>query len=264
MPELPEVETIRRMLEPRLARRRILKAEFYDRRVLCGDPLETAARLRGQRIASVGRRAKHLLLELEGDLTLTIHLGMTGSLLWGATRTAHTRARFVLDEGRLLYDDPRMFGRIELCEALPERVARLGPEPLEIKPAEFVARLLARRAMVKPLLLNQTFLGGLGNIYSDEALFRAGIHPRAIATRLSKKRARRLHGAIRRVLRAAIAAGGTTISDYADAEGQPGGFQVRLRVYGREGEPCPRCHAPIRRTVVGQRGTYFCGRCQRK
>jgi len=264
MPELPEVETIRRMLERRLAGRRILKAEFYERRVLRGDPNETAARLQGQRIGSVGRRGKHLLVELEGGRLLAIHLGMTGTLLWNAGRGPHTRALLMLDKGRVLYDDPRMFGLLELCDALPERIARLGPEPLEIEPAEFVARLHARRAMIKPLLLNQTFLSGLGNIYSDEALFRAGIHPRAIAARLSTERARRLHGAIRRVLRAAIVSGGTTISDYADAEGQPGGFQVRLRVYGRAGEPCPRCHAPIERTVIGQRGTWFCRRCQRR
>jgi formamidopyrimidine-DNA glycosylase len=264
MPELPEVETIRRMLEPRLAGRRIVRAEFPERRVIRGEPSQTAARLRGQTIRAVGRRGKHLLVELDSGLKLAIHLGMTGSLEWGGRRGPHTRALLLLDEGRVLYDDPRMFGRIELLEALPERLARLGPEPLEIKPAEFIARLRARRAMIKPLLLNQAFLRGLGNIYTDEALFRAGIHPRAIAARLSAERARKLHQAIRAVLKAAIAAGGTTISDYTDAEGRPGGFQVRLRVYGRAGEPCPRCHALIERTVIGQRGTWFCARCQRR
>jgi formamidopyrimidine-DNA glycosylase len=264
MPELPEVETIRRMLEPRLTGQRITQAEFYEPRVLRGDPSQTAARLRGQTIRAVRRRGKHLLVEFDSGLLLAVHLGMTGSLEWGGRRGPHARALFLLDEGRVLYDDPRMFGCIELCEGVPERIARLGPEPLEIKPAEFIARLHARRAMVKPLLLNQAFLGGLGNIYTDEALFRAGIHPRANAARLSRERARKLYQAIRAVLKAAIASGGTSISDYVDPEGRRGGFQVRLRVYGRAGEPCPRCQAPIQRTVIGQRGTYFCARCQRR
>jgi formamidopyrimidine-DNA glycosylase len=264
MPELPEVETVRRALEPHVRGRRIVRAEFYERRVLRGDPEETAARLRGQRIRAVGRRAKHLLVEMESSLVLAVHLGMTGVLAWGGRRGPHTRALLVLDRGRVVYDDPRMFGRIELCTALPERIARLGPEPLEIAAAEFVLRLRGRRGAVKPLLLNQTFLGGLGNIYADEALFRAGIHPRAIAAGISPERARRLLRAIRRVLRAAIASGGTTVSDYLDADGRPGGFQFELRAYGRTGEPCPRCRAPIRRIVIGQRSTHFCARCQRR
>ncbi|MBM3747577.1 MAG: bifunctional DNA-formamidopyrimidine glycosylase/DNA-(apurinic or apyrimidinic site) lyase [Acidobacteria bacterium] len=264
MPELPEVETVRRALEPHVAGRRIRRAEFYERRVLRGDPEETAARLHGQRIRAVGRRAKHLLVELESGLVLAVHLGMTGVLAWGGRRGPHTRALLVLDRGRVVFDDPRMFGRIELCEVLPERIARLGPEPLEIAAADFVRRLRARRGAVKPLLLNQAFLGGLGNIYADEALFRAGIHPKALASRISPVRALRLFQAIRRILRAAIASGGTTVSDYLDAEGRPGSFQFQLRAYGRTGEPCPRCHAPIRRIVIGQRSTHFCARCQRR
>jgi len=264
MPELPEVETIRRLLARRLAGRRILRAEFPERRSLRGDPAKTAARLVGQTIRAVGRRGKHLLIEFDSGLLLAVHLGMTGSLRGGGERGPHTRAVLELDRGRVLFDDPRMFGRIELCEALPARIARLGPEPLETTAADFIARLRARRRMLKPLLLDQAFLRGLGNIYTDEALFRAGIHPRALAARLSPERARKLHGAIREVLTAAIAAGGTTISDYVDVEGNPGGFQVRLRVYGRAGEPCPRCRAPIRRTVVGQRGTYYCPKCQKR
>lgn len=263
MPELPEVETIRRALEPRLKGRRILAAEFFDRRVLRGEPVRVAARLRGQTIRAVRRYGKHLVLELDGGLKLAIHLGMTGHLHWGGERGPHTRARLVLDRGEVLYDDPRMFGRLELSEALPERIARLGPEPLEITAAEFVAGLRARRGALKPLLLNQTFLRGLGNIYTDEALFRAGIHPRAVAARVSPKRARKLYLAIRRVLEAAIASGGTTVSDYVNAEGQPGRFQLRLKVYGRAGERCPRCSAQIRRVVIAQRGTHFCPRCQR-
>ncbi len=264
MPELPEVETIRRTLAPRLEGRRLLAAEFFERRVLEGPPARAAARLRGQTVRALRRYGKHLVVEFESGLLLAIHLGMTGSLVWAQEPGPHARACFVFDHGRVFYDDPRMFGRLEVCEALPRRIARLGPEPLEIPQAEFLARLRVRRGSIKPLLLNQTFLRGLGNIYTDEALFRAGIHPRALAARLTPERARRLYQAIRAVLRAAIASGGTTISDYVDAEGQPGGFQVRLRVYGRAGEPCPRCSTPIRRILTSQRGTHFCPKCQRR
>ena len=264
MPELPEVETICRALAPRLEGRRLLEAEFFERRVLEGPPARVAARLRGQTVRTLRRHGKHLLVEFDSGSLLAIHLGMTGHLHWGGEPGPHTRAVLTFDNGRVLYDDPRMFGRLELCEKLPRRIARLGPEPLHIPAAEFVERLHARRGAIKPLLLNQTFLRGLGNIYTDEALFRAGIHPRAIAARLAPDRARKLHRAIRQVLNAAIASGGTTISDYVDTEGQPGGFQFQLQVYGRTGEPCPRCAAPIRRIVIAQRGTHFCPQCQRR
>jgi len=146
---------------------------------------------------------------------------------------------------------------------VPERLARLGPDAFEISAEEFAARLKDRRGSIKPLLLNQRFLRGLGNIYCDEALFRAGIHPLAVAARLSRARVGRLHAAIQEVLGEAIASGGSSISDYVDAEGRRGWFQMQHRVYGKEGEPCPSCGAPIRRIVVAQRGTHYCPRCQR-
>ena len=263
MPELPEVETIRRALEPRLLGRRLLEAQFFAWRVARRRGGRIAAQLRGQIVRALRRYGKHLVVEFESGLLLAIHLGMTGSLLWNGERGPHTRALFIFDNGRLLFDDPRQFGRIELAATLPERIARLGPEAPEISKAEFVERLQHRRGALKPLLLNQTFLRGLGNIYTDEALFRAGIHPRAIAARLSPQRAARLHRAIREVLQAAIASGGTSVSDYVDAEGHPGRFQLQLKVYGRTGEPCPRCSTAIRRTVIAQRGTHFCPKCQR-
>jgi formamidopyrimidine-DNA glycosylase len=162
-----------------------------------------------------------------------------------------------------VYDDPRQFGRIEFGESLPARVAVLGPEPLGVTVEEFLARLRGRKARIKPLLLNQRFLRGLGNIYADEALFRAGIHPRAIASRLSRRRAAELHQVIRELLELAIAHGGSSISDYVDAEGRKGSFQMLHQVYAREGKPCIVCSAPIRRILVAQRGTHYCPRCQR-
>jgi formamidopyrimidine-DNA glycosylase len=263
VPELPEVETVVRTVAPHLVGGRILRARFDSPLVLRGDAARTAARLRGRRVESVGRHGKFIVVELSGGLTLTIHLGMTGALLWNADAGRHARAVFELDRGRLIYDDPRQFGRIELGAALPERAARLGPDALAIGAEEFAARLAARRGRIKPLLLNQAFLRGLGNIYADESLFAARIHPLAQAARLSAARSHRLHGAILRVLRAALEAGGSSVSDYVDADGRAGSFQVRHCVYGREGEPCVRCGAPIRRIVVGQRGTHYCPRCQR-
>jgi formamidopyrimidine-DNA glycosylase len=156
-----------------------------------------------------------------------------------------------------------MFGKLEWHAQLPPRIARLGPEPLEISPADFLARLRARRSFLKPLLLNQTFLRGLGNIYVDEALFRARIHPRATASRLSRPRALSLHQAIVDVLTLAIHHRGSSISDYVDADGRPGSFQLLHQVYGKEGQPCPVCASPIRRILVAQRGTHYCPRCQR-
>lgn len=263
MPELPEVETIVRSVAPRLLGREIRKARFYSRLVLRSDGAKTAARLRGRRIESVGRHGKFILVELSGGLTLTMHLGMTGSLLWDAEPGPHARAVFDLDGGRLVYDDPRQFGRIELGNSMPERAARLGPDALEAGAEEFAARLATHRGHIKPLLLNQAFLRGLGNIYVDESLFSARIHPLASVTRLSPLRVRRLHAAIQEVLRAAVEAGGSSISDYVDADGRAGSFQVHHNVYGKEGAPCPRCGTPIRRIVVGQRGTHYCPKCQR-
>lgn len=208
MPELPEVETVVRTVAPRLLGREIRKAHFYSRLVLRGDASRTAARLRGRRVESVGRHGKFILVELSDGLTLTIHLGMTGNLLWNAEPGPHARAVFELDTGRLVYDDPRQFGRIELGKSMPERASRLGPDALAIGADEFTARLTSRRGRIKPLLLNQVFLRGLGNIYADESLFCAGIHPLASVSRLGPARVRRLYGAIQKVLSAAVEAGG--------------------------------------------------------
>jgi formamidopyrimidine-DNA glycosylase len=262
MPELPEVETVVRTVEPRLTGRRILSASFNSRFVTPGNRAALAARLAGRRVESVRRRGKFIVIGLDHG-TLAVHLGMTGRLLVSGQPGDHTHGVFTLDDGQILYDDPRQFGKIEWSAGAPKRVARLGPEPLEIGLEEFRARL-KRKARIKPLLLNQTFLAGLGNIYADESLFKAGIHPLASATRLTALRAGRLHQAIRETLMEAIAMGGSSVSDYVDANGERGWFQIQHCVYGREGEACRQCGAPIHKIVVAQRGTHFCAKCQKR
>jgi formamidopyrimidine-DNA glycosylase len=264
MPELPEVETITRALAPRITGRRIVSAEFRCLRILRGgDPDRIAATVAGRKILAVSRAGKYILIPLEGGPFLTIHLGMTGKLLVGGTPDKHTHAIFTLDKGHLLYDDQRQFGRILLSESSPERVAKLGPEPLEVTAEEFIRRTRGRKTPIKALLLNQEFVRGIGNIYADEALFRAGIRPRAIAGRLSYERLRRLHGAVVEVLSEAIARGGSSISDYVDPDGRKGWFQLQHRVYQRTGEPCLVCSSPIRRVLVAQRSSHYCPRCQK-
>jgi formamidopyrimidine-DNA glycosylase len=262
MPELPEVETVVRTVAPHIVGRRIVAARFTSRFVTPGNRARLAQRLAGRTIESVRRSGKFIVLGLDQG-TLTVHLGMTGRLLVEGEPARHTHGVFTLDQGVLLYHDPRQFGRIEWSAGAPVRVARLGPEPLEIPWEEFRARL-RRRARIKALLLNQTFLAGLGNIYADESLFAAGIHPLAIAARVKADRAARLYQSIREILTQAIALGGSSISDYVDARGERGWFQMQHRVYGREGEPCVNCGAPIRKILVAQRGTHFCPHCQKR
>jgi formamidopyrimidine-DNA glycosylase len=264
MPELPEVETVARSIAP-LVGRRIVSAEFRCLRILRGgDPDRMSAALAGRKIAGVKRYGKFIVASLGGGGYLTIHLGMTGRLLLGGPAGKHTHAILTLDKGVLLYDDSRQFGCIEYSGEFPTRVARLGPEPLEIGAEDFIAGLKRRKTSVKALLLNQAFVRGIGNIYADEALFRAGIHPQAMAARLRADRARRLHAAIREVLSQAIDAGGSSISDYVDAEGRKGFFQFQHRVYQRTGEPCVKCGAPVQRLIIAQRSSHFCARCQRR
>jgi len=264
VPELPEVETVVRTIAPKLTGRHIVRAQFSSNHVVRESFARLAKRVAGQRIGAVTRHGKFIVIALERG-NLLVHLGMTGRLIVNGETGPYTRAVFELDEGELVYNDPRQFGRIEWSEGLPERVARLGPDALTVSEDEFLARLRKRRhALVKPLLLNQAFLRGLGNIYADEALFAAGIHPRADAARLSKARARRLHGAMVEVLQAAIASKGSSISDYVYDEGRRGGYQIHLLAYGRTGEPCERCGTAIRRIVLGGRGTHYCPKCQRR
>lgn len=274
MPELAEVETVVRGLRP-LAGRRILavrfgKTDFIDR------PERIESLLPGSRLVEVRRHGKMLLFELEttasapdpSSLWLIVHLGMTGQLvLHEAARIAapHTHVWFLLDDGReLRYTDIRRFGHMRIAspEELATLVAPLGADPLELTESEFRRRLGRRQARVKALLLDQHVLRGLGNIYADESLWRARLHPMRRGSDLSDEELGRLWRAIRQVLREAIRHGGTSISDYVDALGHPGGYQKRLRVYRRHGRRCPRCRATIERLIVAGRGTHFCPLCQ--
>jgi len=262
VPELPEVETVVRTLRPAITGRRILNAEFLGLRVLRGSPQDTAQALAGQRVRSIERHGKFIAIKLDRGY-LVVHLGMTGKLLIDAAPTKWTHAIFTLDRGVLLYDDPRQFGRIEYGVDLPERVRALGPEPLEVPLEEFAQRLKQRRSPIKAVLLNQSVVRGVGNIYADEALFRAGVHPKRIAASLRKDRVERVYQAMREVLAEAIESRGSSVSNYVDAEGRKGSFQLSHRVYQRTGEPCVNCGAIIRRIVLVQRGTHFCPECQR-
>jgi formamidopyrimidine-DNA glycosylase len=262
LPELPEVETVVRSIAPHLAGRTIERAELYSRRVTRGGLAQTAKRLAGRVIQRVRRRGKQILVDLDAGV-LYLHLGMTGKLLWNGDTGKYTRAVLELDKGRLVYDDIRQFGRVEYFDVLPKTLQGVGPDALGIAFEEFHARLKTHRGRIKAVLLNQSFVAGVGNIYADEMLFAAGIHPRAQAKRISKKRAEQLHANLAAILEAAIEQRGSSISDYVDGEGERGNFQNMHAVYGRAGKPCPRCGAPIRRIVIAQRGTHYCARCQR-
>lgn len=240
-----------------------MSAEFTCARILRGSAEQMQAALAGRRIRGIRRRGKFIVIDLDGGYCLTVHLGMTGKLLRGGERGRHTHAIFNLDRGVLRFEDQRQFGRIEVSRGLPARVEKLGPEPLEVTPAEFAERLKRRKSRMKAVLLDQHFIRGMGNIYADEALFRAGIHPLAIGSRLRGERVKRLYRAMVEVLTQAIEKGGSSISDYVDAEGRKGFFQLEHRVYQRTGEPCVNCGTAIRRILVAQRSTHFCPRCQR-
>lgn len=251
-----------RSLRPAIVGRRILNADFGAVRVLRGVPQEMSRALAGQRVRAIERHGKFIAIRLERGY-LVVHLGMTGKLLVDAEPTKWTHAIFTLDRGTLLYDDPRQFGRIEYSVELPERVAALGPEPLEVSLEEFARRLKERRSPVKAVLLNQAVVRGVGNIYADEALFRAGIHPKRAAAALRKDRVGKLYHAMREVLAEAIESRGSSVSNYVDADGRKGSFQLSHRVYQRTGEPCVNCGGAIRRIVLVQRGTHYCPKCQR-
>ncbi len=271
MPELPEVETVAYGLHHALTGRTIVDVKvLWARSVASPDAVAFARRLRGQIITGVRRRGKWVVIALEGGDTLLVHLRMSGRLLVEAEAcmdTRHLRAVFLLDDGRRLsFVDARKFGRLWLGNDPSAVLGELGPEPLSdgFTATQFNKMLAGQHRRIKSLLLDQRFLAGLGNIYTDEALWRAGIHPLRRASTLTPIEVRRLHRAIRSVLRAAIAGGGTTLADetYRRADGRAGEFADRLVVYGRAGEPCPRCGTVIERIIVGQRSAHFCPCCQ--
>jgi formamidopyrimidine-DNA glycosylase len=275
MPELPEVETIRRQLEPKLSGRTIADAQVIDA-LWCAPrpPAEIEALLRGQCIEAVGRRGKYLIVELDGERFLVMHLRMTGNVLWfdrsGEEEPPYLRVRLVLDGGeRVLFTDLRRFGTgivLDGREQLEEYLSsRLGPEPLDpsFTPEVLKERASGRKAPVKAFLLDQSRIAGIGNIYADEALFRAKIHPLKPAGRLRRDEITRLRDAIVETLEAGIGSFGASIDRYRDANGERGDMQNRFLIHLREGEPCPRCGREVVKLRAAGRGTYICPNCQR-
>jgi formamidopyrimidine-DNA glycosylase len=281
MPELPEVETVARGLRQTILGRRILsvtlgKTDFID------DPAALEQHLPGRQIEAVERYGKFMLLRLSaaheetqvvsnGDAapaSLLVHLGMTGQIAPApATQPLekHTHVCLLLDDGReLRYTDTRRFGRIAYLTktSLAEELTGFGADPLEVSKEEFVDRICGRRSRIKALLLDQSVLRGVGNIYADESLWRAKIHPARLGARLSRKEAGTLRRALQDILQKAIVLRGSSISDFLDAEGEPGEYQRHHRAYGREGKNCYRCKTPIRRAIVAGRSSYYCPRCQ--
>lgn len=272
MPELPEVETVARGVDARVRGARILQAWFGGHREpFKTPPAEQAAGLQGRKFISVHRTGKHIVCELAGEETIDaqwiVHLGMTGRLLVTTPEApveAHTHARLSLSGGReLRFVDPRRFGRLEFRDLAQDNGFEApGAEPLAVGAEEFAALFRGRKLAIKAALLNQSLLAGVGNIYADESLFRAGIRPRRSAGRLNRIELERLRQALRQVLRHAIRLGGSSVSDYVDAEGERGFFQLRHNVYLRTGQPCRKCQTPIRRILLAGRGTHFCPTCQ--
>jgi formamidopyrimidine-DNA glycosylase len=281
MPELPEVETVARGLRRAILGRRILsvtlgKTDFID------DPAALEQNLPGRQIEAVERYGKFMLLRLSaahgetrvatnGDASpasLLVHLGMTGQIAPAPAAQPlekHTHVCLLLDDGReLRYTDPRRFGRIAYLTkaSLAEELTGFGADPLEVSKEEFADRICGRRARIKALLLDQSVLRGVGNIYADESLWRARIHPARLGAKLNRKQAQTLRRVLQDILQKAIVLRGSSISDFLDAEGEPGEYQRHHRAYGREGKNCFRCKTLIRRAIVAGRSSYFCPRCQ--
>jgi formamidopyrimidine-DNA glycosylase len=281
MPELPEVETVARGLQKEIAGRQILsvvlgKTDFID------NPVEVERELPGRKIRVVERFGKFLLLRLtpaeisgkksekkeDGDAALLVHLGMTGSLMPRATnveQAKHTHVVMLMDDGReLRYVDPRRFGRIAFLSGkkLQEELGRFGLDPLAAKSEEFVEKIRGKKARIKAQLLDQGVLRGVGNIYADESLWKAKIHPAQLAAKLTKEKGKELYTALQEILQKAIMMRGSSISDFLGSDGLPGEYQGQHRVYGREGEKCFRCRTVIQRTMVAGRSSFFCPKCQ--
>ena len=273
MPELPEVETIRRQLEPEITGARIASAEVLDERWTRPEsPREVEQLLSGRTIEAVERRGKYLLLRLEGERTLAMHLRMTGNLLLvdQGRDPPYLRAQLGLGDGRrLAFTDTRRFGHavvLDDSELDDYFAARLGVEPLSdsLTAEELCRRAAGRRAPLKSFLLNQLGVAGIGNIYADEALHRAELHPLSPAGSMKPQDCERLRAGIVEALEAGLRSGGASIDDYRDSRGEQGAMQDEFLVHTREGEPCPRCGADIQRIVVAGRSTYFCPSCQRR
>lgn len=274
MPELPEAETIVRGLRPAVVGERVRRAEVLRPDILRQPTRRFHAEVRDRRIEGVGRRGKNVLLHLDGGWVLAVNLGMTGRLLpfptppRGSARPTHPAVRLRFHSGAILvFDDQRRFGTVEILDpdAWRVRSERMGPEPFErgFTPRRLHGDLQRSRSPMRSWLLDQRRVAGVGNIYAAEALFLAGVHPARPANTVTEDEARALHGSIREVLRAAIDKGGTTIRDYRNAEGGEGAYASRVYVYGRDGEACLRCGAPVERVVFSNRSAFFCPVCQK-
>ena len=274
MPELPEVETIRRDLEPELTGRIIDRVVVHQADIVLPphDPTSFRRRLKGRKISGVGRRAKYLLLQLDDDAILQVQLRMSGRFALGRDlphpeEFRHIAARFRLDDGRtLFYDDIRRLGGLRLLGRLEweREEERLGPEPLEpgYRAADLGRALGQTRAPVKNALMDQRRVAGVGNIYASEALFRAGVDPRRAGSELTADEVKRLHRTVRSVLREALEKAGTSFQNYRAVNGRSGAFQTSLTVYAREGQPCRKCGQTIERIVQAGRSTFYCPSCQ--
>ncbi len=269
MPELPEVETIANGLNKRVAGDAIESVWIGSRKQpLKSTPQEIARVLEGSRIERVKRVGKHIVAYLtakNGPAEWVIHLGMTGKMLVATPEheiEKHTHLIARLESGReLRFVDPRMFGKLQVLPG--KSFAAPGAEPINADKEHFVRLFKGRKTPIKSALLNQALLSGIGNIYADESLARAGVRPRRRAASLTRAELMRLYDAIQEVLAEAIAAGGSSVSDYVDAEGEEGFFQLQHRVYQREGEPCYTCKTPIKRVVISGRSSHYCPKCQR-
>lgn len=277
MPELPEVESLRRILARTAVGRTIVRARIGDKSLRRRVPIDFSSNIAGRRITRLSRRAKYLIVEFDGDDVLLVHLGMSGSLTHrgdgfhaGEFDPRHDHLEFCLDDdSRLVYNDPRRFGMVRLVARAEltstAELKGLGPEPLS---REFNAGFLAskargRRVAIKNLIMDQRIVAGIGNIYAAEILFRANVRPTRRAGRVTRAEIEKIAAAVPVILRAAIGRSGTTFRSYRDSRGQPGRFAERLRVYGREAKPCYTCSTPIRNVVVGGRASFYCPKCQR-
>ncbi len=277
MPELPEVESLRRILVRTAVGRTIVSVRIGEKRLRRRVTQDFSATVEGRRIVKLSRRAKYLIIELDGDHVILVHLGMSGSLTHrhrgfdaGDFDPRHDHLEFSLDDAsQLVYNDPRRFGMVLLVEraalASTAELKGLGPEPLS---RAFNANYLGDKARgrtgaIKNLIMDQRIVAGIGNIYASEILFRAGVRPTRRAGRVTRSEIEKIAAAVPVILRAAIGGNGTTFRSYRDSRGQPGRFATRLRVYGREGEPCYTCSTPIRNVIVGQRASFYCPKCQR-
>ncbi len=276
MPELPEVESLRRMLTRSIVGRTIVSAQVNESRLRQFLAADFPSGVSGRKIEALRRRAKYLLVDLSAGVSILAHLGMSGSLTHrdarfkpGRLDSRHDHIHLRLDDGSaLVYNDPRRFGLLKLVprdelESVAE-LEGLGPEPLDDgwTPGYLAGKARGRRAAIKNLLMDQRVVAGIGNIYAAETLFRAGVRPGRRAGRLKRAELERIVGAATAVLREAIGGRGTTFRSYRDSRGRPGAFAARLRVYGRSGQPCYVCSASIRSTRLGQRASFYCPHCQ--